>query len=174
MKQNKILAWMMAIAITSITMTACSQDKEVEKFHKAPLYACGISHSGTNTNHEVLFSEADIEWFDVDTREIIFRNMSVPLYKRLQPFNEIEFYLDDSNLFVVSSFVGLWDNRIYDNLVLCYGNQESTNIDGKYYLYDSYPLQYLDSDAVKVNQQKNASQWELFTTYLESKGKLKK
>jgi len=46
--------------------------------------------------------------------------------------------------------------------------------DGNYYLYDCYPLQFIDTDTVKANREKNAAQWETFTKYLESKGKLKK
>ena len=46
--------------------------------------------------------------------------------------------------------------------------------DGKYYLYDCYPLQYLDTEAVIANQKKNALQWDIFISYLRSKGKLKK
>jgi len=44
----------------------------------------------------------------------------------------------------------------------------------RYYLDDSYPLQFVDTDEVKANIKKNAGQWELFIYYLESKGKLKK
>ena len=81
----------------------------------------------------------------------------------------------DDALFVVSSFVGLWDSRVFDNLVLCYGKMDSeVSNDGNYYLYDCYPLQFIDTDAVKANREKNAAQWETFTKYLESKGKLKK
>ena len=45
---------------------------------------------------------------------------------------------------------------------------------GHYYLHDCYPLQFIDTDEVKVNIKKNEGQWELFTYYLESKGKLRK
>lgn len=173
MRTKKILAWMMAIAITSITLTACSHDKEVENSSKTSLRAYGLSPSGTHSS-SILFTDDDIEWFDVNTREIKFKDMSAPLYECIRPFNEIEFYLGENSLFVVSSFVGLWDSRIFEDLVLCYGNQESTDIDGKYYLYDCYPLQYLDTEAVIANQKKNALQWDMFISYLRSKGKLKK
>ena len=45
---------------------------------------------------------------------------------------------------------------------------------GHYYLQDCYPLQFIDTDEVKANIKKNEGQWELFTYYLESKGKLRK
>ena len=45
---------------------------------------------------------------------------------------------------------------------------------GHYYLQDCYPLQFIDTDEVKANIKKNEGQWELFTYYLENKGKLRK
>ena len=185
MKYYKPLAWMMAIAIASTTMTACSSDdNETEKpfttnpVESSMLYATGIGQSETRSvadAQNVLFTEDDIEWFNVTTREIKFKDMDEPLYKRMQPFHEIEFHLGDDALFVVSSFVGLWDSRVFDNLVLCYGKIDGEiSLDGNYYLYDCYPLQFIDTDAVKANREKNAAQWETFTKYLESKGKLKK
>ena len=43
-----------------------------------------------------------------------------------------------------------------------------------YYLHDCYPPQFIDNDEVKANIQKNAAQWELFTYYLESIGKIRR
>ena len=165
----------MAIAIFSTTFTACNEtDKGVEKPTSKGLYARGISQDHTQTDSKVIFDESNIEWFNVTTREIKFKDMPVPLFELMEPFNEIEFVLDDDILFVVNSFVGLWDSRVFYNLVLCYGNQESVEINGKYYLYDCYPLQLSDSEVVKTNQEKNKSQWETFLKHLESKGKLRK
>ena len=78
MRTKKILAWMMAIAITSITLTACSHDKEVENSSKTSLRACGLSPSGTHSS-SILFTDDDIEWFDVNTREIKFKDMSAKI-----------------------------------------------------------------------------------------------
>ena len=184
MKHYKHLAWMMAIAIASMTMTACSLDGDesekpiviIDPVEKATLYACGISPSETRTAGDaqnMLFTEKDIEWFNVTTREIKFRELDEPLYKRMQPFHEIEFHLGDDALFVVSSFVGGWDSRIFTNLVLHYDVITDPN-QGHYYLQDCYPLQFADTDEVKANREKNAEQWELFIHYLDNKGKLKK
>ena len=183
MKHYKPLAWMMAIAITSMTMTACSSDdNETEKlFTTVPvessmLYATGVGQFGTRSvanAQNVLFTEDDIEWFNVATREIKFKDMDEPLFKRMQPFHEIEFHLGDNALFVVSSFVGDWDSRTFTNLVLHYDVITDPH-QGHYYLHDCYPLQFIDTDEVKANITKNERQWELFTYYLESKGKLKK
>ena len=182
MKHDKSFAWMMAIAIAGMTVTACSLDSnEPEKpFTTDPventLYACGINDPRTRSigdAQDVLFTEDDIEWFNVTTREIKFKDMEEPLYKRLEPFREIKFYLGDNGLFVVSSFVSDWDSRIFTDLVLHY-DVISDSYQGHYYLQDCYPSQFIDTDEVKANIKKNAGQWELFTYYLENKGKLKK
>ena len=183
MKHDKSFAWMMAIAIAGMTVTACSLDSNepekptliIEPVEEAMLAACGISEQGTRSDsyEQLLFTDRDIEWFNITTREIKFRDMDVPLYKRLQPYHEIKFYLGDEVLFVVSSFVGDWDSRVFTDLVLHYDEISDLN-KGHYYLQDCYPLQFIDTDEVKANIKKNAGQWELFTYYLESKGKLRK
>ena len=178
MKQLRPFAWMMAIAIASMT-TACSLDSyEPEKpfttcpTPKAMLFACSFTQPDTQAGVDVLFNEDDIEWFNVTTREIKFRDMDEPLYKRLEPYREIKFYLGNDALFVVSSFVTDWDSRVYTDLVLHYDVITDPG-HGHYYLHDCYPLQFIDTDEVKANILKNARQWELFTYYLESKGKLR-
>ena len=183
MKHDKSLAWMMAIAIASMTVTACSFDSDEPERpfttcseSETMLYACGVIESETRSigdAQDVLFTEDDIEWFNITTREIKFKDMEEPLYKRLVPFHEIKFYLGDNDLFIVSSFVGDWDSRTFTDLVLHY--DEITDLNkGHYYLQDCYPLQFIDTDEVKTNIKKNEGQWELFTYYLESKGKLRK
>ena len=182
-KKIKKSIWMMAIAIACMTMTACSSDdNETEKpfttdpVESSMLYACGVGLSETRSvadAQNVLFTEDDIEWFNVTTREIKFKDMDELLYKRMQPFHEIEFRLGDDALFVVSSFVGDWDSRIFTDLVLHYDVISDPN-QGHYYLQDCYPQQFIDTDEVKANIKKNAGQWELFTHYLESICKLKR
>ena len=183
MKHQRPFAWMMAIAIASITMTACSSDNNETEMpfssdlvDNGTLYACGVGQSETRSDVEdsnVLFTENDIEWFNVTTREIKFREMQEQLYSRLQPFHEIKFYLGNNVIFVVSSFVGDWDSRVFTDLVLHYDVISDPN-QGHYYLHDCYPSQFIDTDEVRANIIKNANQWELFTYYLKSKGKLKK
>ncbi|MBR4699364.1 MAG: hypothetical protein IKP16_05395 [Prevotella sp.] len=183
MKHYKTFAWMMAIAIASMTMTACSSgDIETEKpFTTCPasettLYACGINQSVTRSMTDVdniIFTEDDIEWFNVTTREIKFKDTDEPLYKRLEPYREIKFYLGDNVLFVVSSFVSDIHSMIFTDLVLHYDLISDPN-QGHYYLHDCYPSQFINDERTQANIRKNASQWELFTYYLESKGKLRK
>ena len=176
----KLINQLMATAIVSMTMTACiSDNNEPEKpYTICPIgenifYASGYHMRSETEGETILFSEDDIVSFNVTTREIRFKDMEEPLYKRLEPFHEIEFHLGDETLFTVSSFVALWDSRIFDDLVLCYGNQESLTEDG-YYFYDCYPLQLSDIEAVKANREKNKVQWQTFINYLDSKGKLTK
>lgn len=181
MKYHKSFAWMMAIAIASMT-TACSLDSyEPEKPYttcpaeKTMLYVCGVSPSETrsaNDAQNLLFTEDDIEWFNATTREIKFRDMGEPLYKRMEAFREIKFYLGENTLFAVSSFVGDWSSSIFTDLVLHYDAIADPN-QGHYYLHDCYPLRFSNTDEVKANIKKNAQQWQLFTYYLKSKGKLK-
>ena len=185
-KQIRNSFWMVAIATANMTMTACSLDgNEPEKpFTTCPvsestLYACGISQNGTRGVTEaanVVFTDDDIEWFDLNTRELRFRDTMEPLREEIPLLTGIDFYLGGEYLFSGgATCVGLICNQMFDDLVLCCGRIDGEVIDdGHYYLYDCYPLQFIDTDAVKVNREKNAAQWETFMSYLESKGKLRK
>jgi len=193
MKHYKFLAWTMAIAIASTMMTACSLNSiEPEKpFTTCPhaeptLYAYGINSTETRSAsnaQDVLFTDDDIEWFNITTREIKFfdkqsdvaerKDMDEPLYKRMQPYHEIKFCLGENALFVVSSFVSDIHSMVFTDLVLHYDVISDPN-QGHYYLHDCYPSWFIDNDEVKANIKKNEGQWKLFTYYLESKGKLKK
>ena len=176
--------WTVAIAIACMSMTACGSDDEVtekpfttDPVESSKLFACGITQTetrGVTDAANVVFTEDDILWFDVNTRELKFKDTEEPIYKKLED-HRIEIRLGDDALFEVSSFVRLWDSRVFEDLVLCYGKIDGeVSLDGNYYLYDCYPLQFIDTDAVKANREKNAAQWETFTKYLESKGKLRK
>ena len=110
MKHDNPLAWMMAIAIAgTMTMTACSLDgNEPEKpFVTCPtsestLYAYGISQTGTRSASDIgnyLFTENDIEWFDVSTRELRFRDTMEPLREKIPFLAGIDFYLGGEFLF---------------------------------------------------------------------------
>ncbi len=182
MKHYKTLSKMMALAIAGMTMTGCSSyiNEPDKPFTTCPVeenvfYACGVGKSETRSltdSENILFSEDDIISFNMKTREIKFKDMEKPLYLRMKPYQEIEFHLGDDALFVVSSGVALWYNQLFEDLVLCYGNQESIASDGNYYLYDCYPLSIADTESVKANREKKKTQWETFIHYLDTKGKL--
>lgn len=188
MKHYRPFARIMAIAIASTMMNACSLDGyEPEKpFTTCPvnntrLYAFGIGVPGTRSTayaEKALFTDDDIEWFDPDTRELRFSSHVEPLRDKIPLLAGIDFYLDLGGEHLFSSgatCVGLICSQVFDDLVLCCGKIDGEVIDdGRYYLYDCYPLQFIDTDEVKANRLRRASQWEAFLKYLESKGKLKK
>ncbi|MBE6261388.1 MAG: hypothetical protein E7107_11320 [Prevotella sp.] len=182
MKYYKTLAWTVAIAIAGTMMTACSSDSsESEKpFTTCPvsestLYACGIGQPGTRSDAGILFTEDDILWFDANTREIRFRDTMEPLREKIPLLASVDFYIGGEYLFSGgATFVGLICSQMFDDLVLCCGKIDGEVIDdGHYYLYDCYPTQFINDERVQANIQKRAPQWETFTKYLDSKGKLK-
>jgi len=122
----------------------------------------------------VLFTEDDIKWFDVNTRELHFRDSMKPLTKKIKMYDAVRFDLNDNVLFV-ADFVSLIVSCTYNDLVLCYGKMEGGVADnGRYYLCDCYPLQFINDEIVQSNREKRTAQWQLFLDYLEYKGKLKK
>lgn len=187
-KRTRISAWMVAMAIAGLAMplTACSNDdNEVNAGPQATppaLYACGIGNTSSETRADgtadipdMLFTEDDIEWFNVTTRELRFCDTMKPLVETIRPYWAVEFHLGDGTLFVADNFVNIIISRTYNDLVLCYGKAEGEVADdGRYYLYDCYPLQFIDDEIVQANRAKRADQWAAFTSYLESKGKLRK
>ena len=186
MKHYSPLAWMMAIAIAGTATTACSLDGyEPEKpfticpVEKAAFFAIRIGEPRTRSDADaegVLFTDNDIEWFDPVTRELRFRDTMEPLREKIPLTTEIDFYLDGEYLFSGgATYVGLTCSQMFDDLVLCCGKIDDEVIDdGRYYLYDCYPPQFIDDERVKANCQRRTPQWEAFIKYLESKGKLRK
>ena len=178
--------WMVAIAIASLAMpmTACSSDdnevsnlpEEGRQQTEAKLCAYSVQPTGTRGADGALFTDDDIEWFDVNTREIRFRDTSTILNDRLQLLGCIDFYLDGKFLFEGgATYVGLICSQVFLDLVLCQGRiEEGQVINDCYYLQDCYPLECIDDETVKSNRINRAAQWEKFTKYLESKGKLRK
>ena len=189
-KNIKNSIWTMAITIASFAMplAACSSDDEEVNQMKTEdglqeetrLFArgyCALPTGMSKGDDFEVFTEDDIEWFDVNTRELRFHDMEEPLYKKLRLLSSVEFRLGDQTLFSSSTFVGLICNQVFDDLVLCCGKIEDGKvIDNCYYLYDCYPNtpQFLNDKQVQANRVKRAEQWEAFTKYLESKGKLRK
>ena len=182
--------WMVAIAIGSFAMslTACSSDdievnselggkENVEQSTALAAYA--IDSQGTRSGGEVktaVFTDEDIEWFDLNTRELRFGIDSEAIYNRLESLDRIEFRLGDDVLFQVDNIVNPTFSRPYFDLVLYYDwtweNDEKVGV--VYYLDDCYPQQFVDEELTKNNRNKRVEQWKAFTDFLESKGKLKK
>ena len=182
--------WTVAIAIVNLTMsmTACSSDdnevnnelsgnENVEP--SATLAAYAIDSQGTRSGGEAktaVFTDEDIEWFDLNTRELRFRIDSEAIHTRLKSIFFMEFRLDDEVLFQVDNLVNPTVSRTYFDLVLYYEwtwvGEEKVEVG--YFLYDCYPQQFIDEELTKINRNKRANQWKAFIDYLESKGKLRK
>ena len=185
MKTMKLwrIAFMMLAA--SFLASCSSNDGEHEKpFTVCPVdqtkfYVCEASGEtrGATAVIDTLFTEDDIEWFNVSTREIRFKKQDEQLFKKLKMNYHkegLEFRLGENVLFEVSRFVSDIDSRIFYDLVLHYSTIGKDEDNPRYYLHDCYPAQFINDERTKANIKKNAMQWETFTKYLESKSKLKK
>ena len=195
-KKIRISIWTMAIATASLAMslTACSSDdcsdevrlqgkNEMNNMPEAErqqtetkLCAYSVQPTGTRGSDGAIFTDDDIEWFDVNTREIRFRDTPTTPNGRLQLLSGIDFYLDGEFLFEGgATYVSLICSQVFLDLVLCQGRIEDGQvINDCYYLQDCYPPQFIDDETVKTNRISRAAQWEKFTKYLDSKGKLRK
>ena len=128
MKLWRIAFMMLAV----ISLASCSSnDSEQEKpFTVCPeeqikFYACETSGEtrGATAVIDTLFTEDDIEWFNVSTREIRFKKQGELLYMKLKKNYHkegLEFRLGENVLFEVSRFVSDLDSRIFYDLVLHY------------------------------------------------------
>ena len=177
------IAFMM---LAAFFLVSCSMDSnEPEKpFTVCPeeqikFFACETSSEtrGATAVIDTLFTEDDIEWFNVSTREIRFKKQDEQLFNKLMKNYHkegLEFRLGENFLFEVSRFVSDFDSRIFYDLVLHYSTIGEDEGNPRYYLHDCYPAQFINDERTQANIKKNAMQWETFTKYFEIKGKLKK
>ena len=175
--------FVMAVAIS---LTSCSSnDNEQEKpfttdpVEQTKFFVCEASGETRVATAviDTLFTEDDIEWFNVNTREIRFKKQDEQLFNKLvKNYHKegLEFRLGESLLFEVSRFVSDFDSRVFTDLVLHYSTIGEDEGNPRYYLHDCYPSQFIDDERTQANIKKNAVQWETFTKYLEGKGKLRK
>ena len=185
MKTTKVwrIAFMM---LAAFSIASCSSnDNEQEKTvtvcseEQIKFFVCEASGEtrGATAVIDTLFTEDDIEWFNVDTREIRFKKQDEQLFNKLMKNyhqENLEFHLGENFLFEVSRFVSDFDSRIFYDLVLHYSLIGEDEGNPRYYLHDCYPAQFISDERTQANIKKNAVQWETFTKYLENKGKLKK
>ena len=160
MKTMKIYAIAFVI-LNAFSIASCNSDDEVEKpFTTDPV-------------ENAVFTEADIEWFNPNTREVKFLQQADSLSQRLRMNDgELEFRLGENVMLKVSRFVGDWDSRTIKDLVLHY-DVLSNSEQGHFYLQDCYPLQFINDEQVQANIKKNAEMWDAFVNYLEKIGKIK-
>ena len=185
MKTMKIYLNILMMAVAVLFLASCSSnDNEQEKpFTVCPpeeqvrFFACEVNSETRGTAVDTIFTEDDIEWFNVNTREIRFKVMDEQLFKKLMENyhkSNLEFHLGENVLFEVSRFVSDFDSRTFFDLVLHYSTIGEDEDNPRYYLHDCYPPQVLDDERTQANIKKNAAQWEFFINYLDSKGMLKK
>ena len=186
MKTMKLWRNILVMTAAMLSLASCSSnDGEHEKsFTVCPVdqtkfYVCKASGEtrGATAVIDTLFTEDDIEWFNVSTREICFKKQDeLLLNKLMKNYHQegLEFRLGENFLFEVSRFVSDFDSRIFYDLVLHYSTIGEDEDNPRYYLHDCYPAQFINDERTQTNIKKNAAQWETFTKYLESKGKLKK
>ncbi len=174
----------MAAALLAITSCSSNDNEQEKPFTTDPVeqtkfFVCEASGEtrGATAVIDTLFTEDDIEWFNVTTREVRFKNQDEQLFSKLMKNYHkegLEFRLGESLLFEVSRFVSDFDSRVFTDLVLHYSTIGEDEGNPRYYLHDCYPPQFIDDECTQANIKKNAIQWETFTKYLESKGKLRK
>ena len=173
--RNGFILVLMMLAAIPLSLAACGDnDDDKTADTKQKLYVCGVGEGRRAAvgTEEVLFTEDNIKWFNVNTREIKFKTEPVT-DEKLYSFDKIVFRLGNQVLFDVQG-VSLIDSRVYTELVLCHGSMEKKGPEWGYYLYDCYPLQFASDERVKANLQKLAPQWDIFIRHLKSKGKLKR
>ncbi len=176
--------FVMTAAILSLASCSSNDNEQEKPFTTDPveqttLYVCEVSSEsrGSTASIDTLFTEDDIEWFNVSTREIRFKKQDEQLFNKLMKNYHkegLEFRLGESFLFEVSRFVSDLDCRIFYDLVLYYSTIGENEDTPHYYLKDCYPPQFINDECTQANIKKNAAQWETFTKYLEGKGKIKK
>ena len=171
------------VMVAAIFLVSCSNsDNEQDKpFTTDPVeqtrfFVCeaGGETRGATAVIDTLFTEDDIEWFNVSTREIRFKKQDEQLFNKLMKNYHkegLEFRLGENLLFEVSRFVSDFDSRVFTDLVLHYSTIGEDESNPRYYLHDCYPPQFINDERTQANIKKNAPQWETFTKYLESKGK---
>ena len=162
MKTMKLWRNILVMTAAMLSLASCSSDNEQEKPYT------------TDPVENAVFTEADIEWFNPNTREVKFLQQVDSLSQRLRMNDgELQFRLGENVVLKVSRFVGDWDSRTFKDLVLHY-DVISNSEQGHFYLQDCYPLQFINDEQVQSNIKKNAEMWDAFVNYLEKIGKIKK
>ena len=158
---KKIIITTMLAAILGLISCSSIENEQEKPFTTDPV-------------ENAVFTEADIEWFNLTTREVKFYAQEESLSHRLRMNDgDLEFRLGNDVVLKVSRFVGDWDSRTFKDLVLHYDVISNSN-QGHFYLQDCYPLQFINDEQVQANIKKNAEMWDAFVKYLEKIGIIKK
>ncbi|MDD4992802.1 MAG: hypothetical protein PHR83_11255 [Paludibacter sp.] len=127
----------------------------------------------TSTYDSVVFLGSDIQWFNVTTRELRFKDSLT--IEKIRKFNKIKFYLGTDSLFTAITFVSDVSSKIIDDIVLHLNHQ-----DGQFHIEDGYPsnANILSNPAVSIaqrekNKNNRATAWNRFIEQLKKNGQYK-
>ena len=109
------------------------------------------------TKDSLLFSENDIEYFDLSTNELKLKTTAKTT--EIQNFNNFRFYMGKELLFTAHLALDVMSSIINDLVFY------QTLKDGKLYLKDGYPVNTSSSESLTIraqNSAKRAVNWQKF------------
>lgn len=120
------------------------------------------------TIDSLLFSENDIEYFDLSTNELKLKTTAKTT--EIQNFNNFRFYMGEELLFTAHLALDVMSSIINDLVFY------QTLKDGKLYLKDGYPVNTSSSESLTIraqNSAKRAVNWQKFIDRLDYLNKLR-
>ena len=119
---------------------------------------CKASYTkDAQTKDSPLFSENDIEFFNLSTNELKLKTTAKPI--EIQNFNNFRFYMGKDSLFTARLALDVMSSFINDLVFY------QTLKDGKLYLKDGYPVNTSSSESLTIraqNSAKRAVNWQKF------------
>ena len=109
------------------------------------------------TKDSLLFSENDIEYFDLSTNELKLKTTAKTT--EIQNFNNFRFYMGKDSIFTAHLALDVMSSIINDLVFY------QTLKDGKLYLKDGYPVNASSSESLTIraqNSAKRAVNWQKF------------
>lgn len=158
----------MALVILAVAAYACNSEDSIPESRISVYSSKKIAGKNNNNetfeNKSILFNGEDIEWYDISTEEIKFKENQalVDFRENWTKYDYATFYIDGIKLFTVyitHSHMSL----IYDDLTLIDGGY-------KYYLSHGYPSSIEFSEE---KRQKYAVAWDAFIRQLKAEGRLR-
>jgi len=120
------------------------------------------------TIDSLLFTENDIEYFNLTTNELKLKATTKPV--EIQDFNNFRFYMGKDSLFTARLAVDIMSSIINDLVIY------QTLNDKKLYLEDGYPVNINNAEFLTIraqNSAKRAVNWQKFIDRMDYMNKLK-
>ena len=120
------------------------------------------------TIDSLLFSENDIEYFNLSTNELKLKTTAKSI--EIQNFNNFRFYMGKDSLFTVHLALDVMSSIINDLVFY------QTLKDGKLYLEDGYPVNTNSPESLTIraqNSAKPAVNWQKFIDRMDNMNKLR-